>query len=228
MTEQLADARDMFAVHTMFRREFGMSPGLVRGVLAGDAQRAAAVADHIALVGTVLNLHHGGEDKYIWPLLHERGPAEIAEIVDVMEDQHQGIHEAYLRLGDALKAWRESTSAGGRDALAGLLERFISQLDTHLALEEDRVVPLIERYLTEAEYARVAGEAAEVIPPALLPVVLGMVIYEADPAVTEKIVAEMPPEVRPAFPQAANEAYAAYARELHGTPTPPRVTIGRP
>jgi hypothetical protein len=55
-----------------------------------------------------------------------------------------------------------------------------------------------------------------------------MVIYEADPAVTEKIVAEMPPEVRPAFPQAANEAYAAYARQLHGTPTPPRVTIGRP
>jgi hypothetical protein len=48
-----------------------------------------------------------------------------------------------------------------------------------------------------------------------------MVIYEADPAVTEKIIAEMPPEVRPAFPQAANEAYAAYARQLHGTPTPP-------
>jgi hypothetical protein len=48
MTEPLADARDMFAVHTMFRREFGMSLDLVRGVMAGDAQRAAAVADHIA------------------------------------------------------------------------------------------------------------------------------------------------------------------------------------
>jgi hypothetical protein len=28
MTEQLADARDMFAVHTMFRREFGLLPAL--------------------------------------------------------------------------------------------------------------------------------------------------------------------------------------------------------
>jgi hypothetical protein len=176
----------------------------------------------------VLNLHHGGEDKYVWPLLLERGPAEIAEIVDVMEDQHEGIHEDYLRLGDALKARREDTSAESGDELAGVLERLISQLETHLALEEDRVVPLIERYLTEAEYARVAGEGAEDIPPGLLPVTLGMVIYEADPVVTEKIVAEMPPEVRPAFPRAANEAYAAYARQLYGTPTPTRVIIARP
>jgi hemerythrin-like domain-containing protein len=221
MTEPLADARDMFAVHTMFRREFGISPDLIRSVMAGDAQRAAAVADHIALVSTILNLHHTGEDKHIWPLLHERCPAEIAEIVDVMEDQHERIHEECLRLGDALKAWRESTSAESRDAVAGVLERLISQLETHLALEEDRVVPLIEQYLTAAEYGRVAGEGAEDTPPGLLPVTLGMVIYEADPAVTEKIIAEMPPEIRPAFPQAANEAYAAYARQLHGTPTPP-------
>jgi hypothetical protein len=50
----------------------------------------------------------------------------------------------------------------------------------------------------------------------LLPVSLGMVMYEAEPAVIEMIVAGMPAEVRPAFPQAANEAYVAYAQRLHG------------
>jgi hypothetical protein len=228
MTEPLADARDMFAVHTMFRREFRLSPDLVRSVTAGDAHRTAVVADHIALLSTILHLHHTGEDRHIWPVLRERGAADIAEIVDVMEDQHERIHEEYLRLGDALKAWRESASAESRDALAGVLEQLIPQLEAHLALEEDRVVPLIERYVTATEYARIAGEAAGDTPPGLLPVSLGMVIYEADPAVTDKIIADMPAEVRPAFPRAANEAYAAYARQLHGTPAPPRVTTGRP
>ena len=228
MSEPLADARDMFAVHTMFRREFRLSPDLIRGVRAGDAVRAAVVADHVALVGTILHLHHTGEDRYIWPVLRERGAAEIAGIVDVMEDQHERIHQEYLRLGDALKAWRQSGSAESRDALAGVVERLVPQIEAHLALEEERVVPLIERYVTAAEYARVAGEAAGETPPGLLAVSLGMVIYEAEPAVTEKIIADMPADVRSAFPRAANEAYAAYARQLHGTPTPPRVTTGRP
>jgi hemerythrin-like domain-containing protein len=228
MTEEpLADARDMFAVHTMFRREFRLLPDLVRGVAAGDAQRAAVVADHVALVSAILTLHHTGEDKYVWPLLHERVAAEIAEIVDVMEGQHERIHEANLQFGDALQAWRESVSAESRDALAGVAEQLIPQLEEHLALEEERVVPLIERYLTAAEYARIAGDGSEDTPPGLLPVALGMVLYEADPAVVEKIVADMPAEVRPAFPQAANDAYAAYAQQLHGTPTPPRATSGK-
>ena len=48
----------MFAVHTMFRREFGLMPGLVRAVAAGDKQRTKLVADHVALVSKVLDLHH--------------------------------------------------------------------------------------------------------------------------------------------------------------------------
>ena len=44
----LADARDMFAAHTLFRREFGLMPGLVRAVAAGDTKRSALVADHVA------------------------------------------------------------------------------------------------------------------------------------------------------------------------------------
>ena len=34
--EPLGDARDMFAAHTLFRREFGLIPGLVLAVAAGD------------------------------------------------------------------------------------------------------------------------------------------------------------------------------------------------
>src|ERR1700722_3872069 len=48
LNESLADPADTFAADTMFRREFGLMPGLVRAVTAGDTQRARLVADHIA------------------------------------------------------------------------------------------------------------------------------------------------------------------------------------
>lgn len=228
MTEDpLADARDMFAVHTMFRREFGLLPDLVRGVTAGDVQRAAVVADHAAIVTAILHLHHAGEDKHIWPLLRERGAAEIAEIVDVMEAQHEGIHKEYLRLNGALEAWRASASADDRNALVACVEQLLPQLRTHLTLEEERVVPLIERYVTAAEYGRAAGDGATATPPDVLSVSLGMVFYEADPAVVEMIITGMPAAIQPSFPKAAIDAYAAYAYRLYGTPTPPRVTDGR-
>ncbi|TDD48529.1 hemerythrin domain-containing protein [Nonomuraea terrae] len=75
MTMPLADASDMFVVHTMFRREFGSMPGLVRGVAAGDERRAEVVAGHVALINGVLHHHHAGEDAHVWPRLLERVPA---------------------------------------------------------------------------------------------------------------------------------------------------------
>jgi iron-sulfur cluster repair protein YtfE (RIC family) len=88
-----ADGRDMVAVHTMFRREFGAAPGLVRAVAAGDDQRTAVVADHIALMSDVLCVHHSAEDEHLWPLPRARGTAEIVSIVRVMEEQHEAIHK---------------------------------------------------------------------------------------------------------------------------------------
>jgi hemerythrin-like domain-containing protein len=227
MTEApLADANDMFAVHTMFRREFGLMPDLVRSTADGDTARTAVVADHVAFVAEVLHLHHTGEDEYIWPLLRERGAAGTTALVDVMEDQHDGVYKEDLRLSDLLKSWRETAAADDRDAVAASVERLLSQLSTHLALEEEKVVPMIERYVTMAEYGRMGEEGAARTPPDMLPVSLGMVLYEAEPAAVEMILAAMPAEVRPAFPKTATDAYAAYAERLYGTPTPPRITDG--
>ncbi len=156
--EPLADARDMFAVHTMFRREFGLMPGLVRAVAPGDKQRTMLVADHVALVSKVLDLHHSGEDKHIWPRLRERGTGEIASVVGVMEEQHESIHRSLGQVTAAVRSWSDSASAPARDALAGAVSEFLAVMKEHLALEEERVVPLIEKYVTAAEYALLPQE----------------------------------------------------------------------
>lgn len=157
-SEPLADARDMFAAHTMFRREFGAMPGLVRSVQAWDKQRAALVADHIAFVSAVLDHHHSGEHSFIWPPLRERCPGDLKPIVGVMEEQHEAIHRGLEGVADALPAWRYSASTDARDSLADAIDQLLPVLKEHLALEEERVVPLIEKYVTQAEYGPRGGD----------------------------------------------------------------------
>jgi hypothetical protein len=199
-------------------------PGLVRAVAADDQQRTTLVADHIALISGVLHLHHSGEDKHIWPRLRERGTEEITPLVAAMEEQHEAIHKGYLQVNEALESWRASASAEARDAVADAITQLVPLLDEHLTLEEERVVPLIEKYITAAEYTFMTQEGSAETPPEKLPTIFGMLIYEGAPEVIDTIVAQMPAEIQPVIKDLSIQAYAAYAENLYGTATPARVT----
>ena len=221
MDESRADARDMFVVHTMFRREFGLMPGLVRAVTPGDTARAAVVADHVTLMTEGLAAHHQGEDDHIWPYLRERCPGECGALVSVMEDQHRAIHECFRPVQTTAETWRQTASADMRNALVEAVEELVAVTDEHLSLEEERVVPLIEEYLTEAEYAPAAQAASASLPPDKLLIGLGMTIYGADAEAVAMIVGHVPAEARPTIKDQADQAYAAYAETLYGTARPP-------
>lgn len=94
----------------------------------------------------------------------------------------------------------------------------------HLALEEERVVPLIEKYATQAEYGRAAENAGAALAREKLPVVFGMLMYETAPEITDIAVAEMPADVQPIIRDMGTAAYAAYAKELYETAAPARLT----
>lgn len=220
---RLADARDMFAMHTVFRREYGNTSALVRAVRVGDHQRATIVADHIALMNHVLHGHHTAEDKHLWPLLLDRVGAELAPIVLVMEEQHARIHRGYVRLNMALAAWREDASAAARDTVAQTLDELLPGLDAHLLLEEERVVPLIERHLTMEEYARAGEDGVAHNPPDAIPVIVGMLMYESDQETIDGVIATVPADLRLVARDLSVAAYASYAQTLYGTAMPPRV-----
>jgi hypothetical protein len=67
-----------------------LPPELILAVEDGDPERARIVADHIALINSMLHIHHTGEDKHLWPKLLTRGAREIAPLVHTVERQHQG------------------------------------------------------------------------------------------------------------------------------------------
>ncbi|MFF3748948.1 hemerythrin domain-containing protein [Streptomyces sp. NPDC002018] len=220
--EAPADTRDMYMVHTMFRREFAALPALVRGVAAEDAERRAVVADHISFLSGVLEAHHRAEDIHLWPKLLDRGTDEIAPVVQVMEGHHERIEELAAQVAAALAGWRERATTEQAAALAHVLRRLAEVLYEHMALEEQRILPLAEKYVTAAEWRAMAGTSGAGLPPGKMPLVFGMTLYEADPEVIENTLSSLPSEVRTLLQEQGTRDFAMYSERVHGTSTPCR------
>lgn len=221
--EPLTDVRDMYMSHTMFRREIGLASALVRAVADGDVGRAATVADHLGLVDTVLHHHHVAEDTFLWHRLVERAGEEARKIVQVMEEQHGSLDKLLDEMRTGLGQWRRTADAEQGTVLADTIEQLHSQLVKHLAAEEDLAIPLIENHITTSEWAQMLGESAADVAPEQMPLVFGMVAYEADPDTVRDVIAAMPPEVSSVIGGLAADAYAAQAQRVHGTTTPARI-----
>ena len=217
------DGREMLMLHDSFRREFALLPGLVRGVATGDLERAQVIAAHITYVSTILHHHHHGEDAHVWPLLAERCAGECAPLVELMEGQHEDVARIGREIDDGLRAWA-GAATGPRKALTAALVRLIPVLRGHLAAEEEHVVPLMEQYITAAEWNEIVEKEAADVDPASLPLGFGMLLYEGDPEVVDAAIATMPQPVRPVIRELAAQAFAEHSRLVHGTATPPRST----
>jgi hemerythrin-like domain-containing protein len=209
------DTRDMYAIHTLFRREFGLMPALVRGVRPGDEQRVAIVVDHVRMLTMLLHNHHHDEDESLWPRLLQRVPEEARPVVDQMQTQHAALAAGVAEIQAELRAWRASAASVRGEALAGALDRMMPILVEHTASEEERAMPLIDRHITPTEWADMLARAVANLPPGEIPVLVGMLMYESG-------LEAAPPPLRSAMAEVAPRAYAAYCQRLYGTETPPR------
>ena len=218
-----ADTRDMYVVHAAFRREFALLPALVRGVAAGEADRARIVADHIELLVEFLHEHHSGEDAVLWPRLLARAPKEVDPVIHLVESHHENIEALSGQVEVLLKTWGDGAAGADREELATVLERLTVALYEHMGLEEKLILPLAERHIFASEWEQRVAAGAATLPPERVPLLLGMVMYEGG-------ADTLPPDLVAALGEVAPRAYAAYAERVHGTATPPRSTdvgIGR-
>ncbi|MGY5036347.1 hemerythrin domain-containing protein [Streptomyces sp. 900116325] len=221
VNEPMADTRDMYMAHAALRREFRLLPGLIRSVAPGDARRVEVVGAHAALLCAVLHQHHEGEDLLLWPKLMARGGAEAAAIVPTMEQQHHAIEDGYTEVIGLLDGWR-STGQGG-EGLADAFERLTTALVEHMALEEKEILPLTEKHLTAKEWHQLGEHGKAATPKNVMALVFGMAMYEGDPDVVKAVLATTPLPVRLLVPAIGRRQYAAHAKRVHGTATPPRL-----
>ena len=212
------DTREMVVVHTAFRRELAAAPALVRGVAPGDRARAQVVGDHVGLLLDMLHHHHVGEDELLWPKLLERVPEELTATVLLMESQHELIAAELEAAQAALPSWRAAAAVTVRDRLAAALERMHPLLVEHLAAEEQEILPLAARALTQQEWDELGERGMASVPKAKLPMVFGMLMAEGDPEVLRAMIGHAPLVPRLVVPRIAPRAYGRYARQVYGVP----------
>jgi hemerythrin-like domain-containing protein len=214
------DTRDMIEVHRVIRREFALMPAMARATAAGDVARAKTVAGHIELMSRILAIHHGEEDRQLWPTLLERAPDQLSPAAGRMETQHEQIHQASESAAALLPQWTATAAAPERARLAEVLDQLCILLHEHLAAEEQHILPLAARHLTQGEWDRLGAEGFAQVPKKRLPVIIGMLMYQGDAEVIGSMLAHAPALARLVMPVLAPRAYRRYARRVHLTATP--------
>lgn len=217
------DGREMEMVHKMFRREFGLMPGLLRGI--NDPERSKILTHHFDAITATLHHHHLSEDEDLWPLVLERAGAAAAASVESMQAQHAQLGDALSSVQRKMHEWSAAPTADVAETLAKDTQQLVCLLKDHLDAEEEQLVPLMERHITAAETQEIVARGGAIGAtgnPEALPLAFGMMLYEADPEIVDRAVASVPSSVRDVIRGLAMEAFAAHSRVIHGTPTPPR------
>jgi hypothetical protein len=219
-TAPLTDTSIMPVIHTLFRRELRLAGGLLRGVPDGDTARAGVVSDHLALVGVILHHHHTAEDELLWPKLLDRVPEDLAPIVHLMESQHRRVEDLGAEIAPLIATWRSTAGVAERDCLAALYDDLYVALAEHLDAEEQRLLPIAARSVSQEEWEQMGEAARAGTPRGKALVVFGMIAYDGGPEGVAKMMAGAPAPVRFLVPRLGARAYRRHAVAVHGTATP--------
>ncbi len=215
--EQPIDVRDMAIVHKTFRRTFTESGELVRAQPSPSPERVTFLADHIDFGIGLLHHHHAVEDELLYPLLAERVP-EQAEMIKTVEAQHSTVTGTIEAATAACQAWRASPNPDTAGVLADSLDHLNEVLQPHLDDEENKVVPLAARHLTQTEWDAVGERATEDIPRAKMPIAFGLVMEPLGAPEQALMKAHLPAPVRLLYPLLIDRPWRKYAKTLrHGT-----------
>lgn len=219
-TTEPIDTSVMPTVHTFYRREIRLAGGVIRRVADGDLRRAGIVADHLDFVARSLHDHHTAEDELLWPKLLDRVPEELAPIVRLMESQHGKVDALLTEIGELRPRWAATAGPVDRERLADLFDQLYVHLAEHLDAEEERLLPIAARAVSEAEWNEMGERAREHNRRSELSLTLGMLQYEGDPAVIAHMLAAAPAPVRWIVPRLSRRAFRKRALLIHGTATP--------
>ncbi|EWT00262.1 hypothetical protein N865_12990 [Intrasporangium oryzae NRRL B-24470] len=216
----LTDTREMLIVHSLFRRELRLAGSLVRGVQPGDTRSAQVAGDHLALVEHVLHHHHTTEDELLWPLLTERVADELHPVVGLMESQHTRVDRLLEEIAQARPVWAAAPTRAAGEALADRYDELYAGLVEHLDAEETRVLPLVSRCITPAEWARLSKAGQDSVPRKHRTLVVGMLLHDSGPEGEALLFGSAPAPVRAIVPRLGRRAYRQHALRVYGSLPP--------
>jgi hemerythrin-like domain-containing protein len=207
------DTHDMVVIHRIFRRGFPEMAALVRAVPPGDAARADAIGRHIEFLLNGLHFHHAAEDKDIWPRLLDRAPESAHEVIGRMPAAHEAVDAQVEGIRGLLPAWRANPSP---DELAGALDGLARVLVDHLDEEEREMLPLVETYLSEAEWRQLGEDAFEEFTNEEKLIATGQMIDVATPDEAAIFMGPLPAPIRLMWKLLGHRKYRRYIAGVRG------------
>jgi hemerythrin-like domain-containing protein len=207
------EVRDMAIVHRTFRSSHDESANLVRAETNPTPERVTFLADHIEFSLGMLHHHHESEDALLWPPLLERVPEEAATVRRVA-DQHHDVAAAVERAERAVASWRATPQPTERDALAGSLLHLNQVLQAHLDDEEQLVVPLAARTLTQEEWNAIGEHSRAGIPKDKMFIAFGMLLEPLSREDRAYMLSEVPAPVKLIWRTLGQRTWRKYAAQL--------------
>jgi len=204
-----ADIRFMLAMHAALRRDLSR--------LREAAAHLESATDHpvaapeTVLAGwdefrTQLNNHHAAEDDDLWPVLrHELSDAADLAAVDAMVEEHAHIPPALAAVDIAIHG-------GGQ--LGPSSERLSTLILEHLKHEEEVVLPLIERHLSQAQWHAFLMKERGRRKPRERPEFLTWVLDDASAPDEQAVLSEIPAPGRLVYRRILHPRYQAQHRWL--------------
>ena len=113
-----------------------------------DAQAQQAARNILSYFDIAAVHHHDDEERNLFPLLERAGQGEWCELVELLTGEHDDL----AQLWHALRPPLQAIAQGETIALnATHAERFIVHNRSHIAFENERVLPLAREILSTAD-----------------------------------------------------------------------------
>jgi hypothetical protein len=202
------DLTPVLAVHDAVRRDLVRLVQVLGGTAPVTAGRAAALRDHWVLLAGVLAAHEHAEDTVLWPALVEAAPA-AERVVAAAVAQHAGLDDAMATAGRLLDELVDPATPADREEVAAAVERAAVLADHHFGLEEDRLLPLVDRALPTRAWEAFVSAWRRDVGPGGGAAVLPFLVEGARPDRVASLLA--------ALDEGQRAAYAGEWRPAHDT-----------
>ncbi|MGY1743710.1 MULTISPECIES: hemerythrin domain-containing protein [unclassified Blastococcus] len=153
--EPEADLFGFALVHRALRNGCRLLADALTDIAAGgpcDRERQQAV---VAFAGHMLHevhVHHSREDDVLWPVIAASAGAHVD--LAPLSDDHAALQDVLDRAEPLLAAFAAQGPAAAAP-LAAVVTQVADSLDEHIAEEERDVFPVVRRYVSAGDFARV-------------------------------------------------------------------------
>jgi hemerythrin-like domain-containing protein len=185
-----ADIRIFKLVHDTLRTFADRLGKTLDAVTPSDTSQLSTVADRWAFYARQLHHHHENEDNLVFPRLRS-AQVDFADLDEQLRREHEELVTEMSSVDDSFAMARRRPDERSLSVLCAALAQFSSSLQTHLDLEDERLLPLVQETIPADEWNELSDQMLKSTPRRDLPLVA---------AALEEMVRELPPAARPPPP----------------------------